>query len=143
MSFLCAGVVRSLRFGVNSFGTSTVSDTLPLGKLDGTAVHCLIEGSEGLAHPSFGRGETELSKRPGGLREGPRWQAQEVEDFARVLHAVDSVDVTRSVVATPLCLKLVDPTSFRSRRLARKRRKHIEKHGVEFIPGEYRKLKYT
>lgn len=75
--------------------------------------------------------------------EGPRWQAQQVEGFARVLHVVDSVYVTRSVVATPLYVKLVDPTSFKSRRLARKRRKYIEKHGVEFIPGEYRKLKYT
>lgn len=74
--------------------------------------------------------------------EGPRWQAQQVEGFARVLHVVDSVNVTRSVVATPLYVKLVDPTSFRSRRLARKRRKTIEKHGVEFVPGEYNKLKY-
>ncbi|WP_210602825.1 SAVMC3_10250 family protein [Brevibacterium oceani] len=75
--------------------------------------------------------------------EGPRWQAQQVEGFARVLHVVDSINVTRSVVATPLYVKLTDPTSFRSRRLARKRRKAIEKHGVEFIPGKYRKLKYT
>lgn len=76
-------------------------------------------------------------------REGPRWQAQQVEGLATVLHVVDSVNVTRSVVATPLYVKLVDPRSFRSRRLARKRRKHIEKHGVEFIPIEYRKLKHT
>lgn len=75
--------------------------------------------------------------------EGPRWQVQQVEGFACVLHVVDSVNVTRSVVATPLYVKLVDPTSYRSRRLARKRRKYIEKHGVGFIPGEYRKLKYT
>lgn len=76
-------------------------------------------------------------------REGPRWQAQQVEGIANVLHVVDSVNVTRSVVATPLYVKLVDPTSFRSRRLARKRRKYIEKHGVEFVPGEYRELKWA
>lgn len=67
--------------------------------------------------------------------EGPRWQVQKVEGLAKVLHLIDEGNVTRTVVATPLYVRICDPASSRSRRLASKRRKHIERHGVEFIPA--------
>jgi hypothetical protein len=67
--------------------------------------------------------------------EAPLGQLGRVEGLARVLHTIDSDYFARYVIATPLFVRICQPTSKESRRLAVQRKKFIDKHGVEFKPG--------
>ena len=72
--------------------------------------------------------------------DGPPVQQSYLEGCARVVGVMQNSErFSRLIVATPLFVRFSSPKSLKSRRNARKRRRHIEKYGTEFKPDEWRK----
>ncbi|SKC44930.1 hypothetical protein SAMN06309945_1093 [Okibacterium fritillariae] len=65
--------------------------------------------------------------------DGPRWQFAPLEGIARVLHIFDDGLAERTVIATPLFVRIGEPGGKQSRRRAARQASDVKKFGTSYM----------